>query len=124
MLGGPDIPGVGWAAGVERLSLMVESDFSNKPDVVLLGVSEEYNTSLLYIMKSLVKSGLKVEVFYTGSMSKKFKRANKINASFAIILGEEEIKNKVIKLKNLFSGSEELIRLETAIETIKNFSNN
>ena len=124
MLGGPDIPGVGWAAGVERLSLMVESDFSNKPDVVLLGVSEEYNTSLLYIMKSLIKSGLKVEIFYTGSMSKKFKRANKINASFAIILGEEEIKNKVIKLKNLFSGSEELIRLETAIETIKNFSNN
>ena len=123
-IGGPDIPGVGWAAGVERLSLMVESDFSNKPDVVLLGVSEEYNTSLLYIMKSLVKSGLKVEIFYTGSMSKKFKRANKINASFAIILGEEEIKNKVIKLKNLFSGSEELIRLETAIETIKNFSNN
>ena len=124
MLGGPDIPGVGWAAGVERLSLMVESDFSNKPDVVLLGVSEEYNTSLLYIMKSLIKSGLKVEIFYTGSMSKKFKRANKINASFAIILGEEEIKNKVIKLKNLFSGLEELIRLETAIETIKNFSNN
>jgi histidyl-tRNA synthetase len=43
MLGGPDTPGVGWAAGIERLSLLVPSHFSNNPDVVLLGVSDEFN---------------------------------------------------------------------------------
>ena len=42
MLGGPDVPGVGWAAGIERLALMVHSEFVNKTDVVLIGQSENY----------------------------------------------------------------------------------
>ena len=52
-------------------------------------------------------------------MSKKFKRANKINASFAILLGEEEVAKKVIKLKNLLLGSEQLIDLNQGIKIIK-----
>ena len=52
-------------------------------------------------------------------MSKKFKRANKINASYAIILGEEEVSKNIIKLKNLISGSEKNIGLDEAIKIIK-----
>ena len=40
MLGGVDTPGVGWAAGVDRLSLMINEEFANKPDLVLMAVSE------------------------------------------------------------------------------------
>ena len=50
------------------------------------------------------------------ALSKKFKRANKIRASYAIIIGEEEISKKVIKFKNLLSGSEELLDLNQAIK--------
>ena len=56
---------------------------------------------------------------YTGSLSKKFKRADKVKASYAIILGEEELENKVIKLKNLSSSIEKYMKLGHAIETIK-----
>ena len=49
---------------------------------------------------------------------KKFKRANKINASYAIILGEEEIDKNVIKFKDLNSGSEELLNLNQIIKKI------
>ncbi|MDB2700206.1 histidine--tRNA ligase [Alphaproteobacteria bacterium] len=120
MLGGVDTAGVGWAAGVDRLSLMVNEEFANKPDLVLMAVSENLEPLLMPIMKKLVDKGLKVEILITGNMSKKFKRANKVDASYAIILGEEELSKNIIKLKNLIIGSERLITLDEAIKVIKN----
>ena len=120
MLGGVDTPGVGWAAGVDRLSLMINEEFVNKPDLVLMAVSENLEPLLMPIMKKLVDKGLKVEILITGNMSKKFKRANKVDASYAIILGEEELSKNIIKLKNLIIGSERLITLDEAIKVIKN----
>jgi histidyl-tRNA synthetase len=120
MLGGVDTAGVGWAAGIDRLSLMINEEFANKPDLVLMAVSENLEPLLMPIMKKLVDKGLKVEILITGNMSKKFKRANKVDASYAIILGEEELSKNIIKLKNLIIGSERLITLDEAIKVIKN----
>ncbi len=120
MLGGPDIPGVGWAAGIERLALMVQTEFINAIDVVLVGQCENFNYLLLPIMKKLIQEGIKSEIIYTGNFSKKFKRANKIKASYAIILGKEEINKKIFKFKDLTSGSEELLNLDQIIKKLKN----
>ena len=120
MLGGVDTPGVGWAAGVDRLSLMINEEFVNKPDLVLMAVSENLEPLLMPMMKKLVDKGLKVEILITGNMSKKFKRANKVDASYAIILGEEELSKNIIKLKNLITGSEKYVSLDEAIKVIKN----
>ena len=119
MLGGVDVAGVGWAAGIERLALMVQSEYINNPDIVLMAQTEVHNHLLLPIMNELVNQGFKAEIIYTGNMSKKFKRANKINASYAILLGEEEVAKKVIKLKNLSSGLEQLIDLNQGIKILK-----
>ena len=121
MLGGPDVPGVGWAAGIERLSLLIPTHFTSKPDVVLIGVSEEFNFLLLPLMQQLINEAFRVEVLYAGNISKKLKRANKIKAPFAIILGEEEVKMKVLKLKNLVTGSEEHMSIDKAVKIIKEF---
>ena len=121
MLGGPDVPGVGWAAGIERLSLLIPTHFTSNPDVVLIGVSEEFNFLLLPLMQQLINEAFRVEVLYAGNISKKLKRANKIKASFAIILGEEEVKMKVLKLKNLVTGSEEHMSIDKAVKIIKEF---
>ena len=120
MLGGPDVPGVGWAAGIERLALMVQSEFVNAIDVVLVGQCENFNYLLLPIMKKLIQEGIKCEIVYTGNFSKKFKRANKIKASYAIILGKEEINKKIFKFKDLTSGFEELLNLNQIIKKFKN----
>ena len=119
MLGGAEMAGVGWAAGIERLALMIEGEYVNKTDLVLIAVSEKLEPLLMPIMKKLVEVDLKVEILLTGNMSKKFKRANKIKASFAIILGEEEVSQNIIKLKNLTSSSEKHISLDEAIKMIK-----
>ena len=86
--------------------------------------TEAHNHLLLPIMNELVNQGFKVEIIYTGNMSKKFKRANKINASYAILLGEEEVAKKVIKLKNLSSGLEQLIDLNQGIKILKKILHN
>ena len=121
MLGGPDVPGVGWAAGIERLSLLIPSQCTSNPDVVLIGVNEEFNFLLLPLMQQLINEAFRVEILYTGNISKKLKRANKIKAPFAIILGEEEVKMKVLKLKNLVTGLEENMSIDKAIKIIKEF---
>ena len=121
MLGGPDVPGVGWAAGIERLSLLIPSQCTSNPDVVLIGVAEEFNFLLLPLMQKLINEAFRVEILYTGNISKKLKRANKIKAPFAIILGEEEVKMKVLKLKNLVTGLEENMSIDKAIKIIKEF---
>ena len=121
MLGGPDVPGVGWAAGIERLSLLIPTHFTSNPDVVLIGVSEEFNFLLLPLMQQLINEAFRVEVLYAGNISKKLKRANKIKAPFAIILGEEEVEMKVLKLKNLVTGSEEHMSIDKAVKIIKEF---
>ena len=118
MLGGPDVPGVGWAAGIDRLALMVHNEFINIIDVVLIGQSEKFNYSLFSIMKKLIRQGIKAEIIYDGNFSKKFKRANKINASYALILGEEEVNKKVIKFKDLKSSNEELLNLNQIIKKL------
>ncbi len=120
MLGGPEVPGVGWAAGIERLALMVQSEFVNAIDVVLVGQCENFNYLLLPIMKKLIQEGIKSEIIYTGNFSKKFKRANKIKASYAIILGKEEINKKIFKFKDLTSGFEELLNLDQIIKKLQN----
>ena len=124
MLGGVDVAGVGWAAGIERLALMVQSEYIDNPDIVLMAQTEVYNHLLLPIMNELVNQGFKAEIIYTGNMSKKFKRANKINASYAILLGEKEVAKKVIKLKNLSSGLEQLIDLNQGIKILKKTMHN
>jgi histidyl-tRNA synthetase len=53
-------------------------------------------------------------------MSKKFKRANKLKASYAIILGEEEVGKKVLKFKDLTSGKEELLKLSEVLLKVTN----
>ena len=118
ILGGLDLPGVGWAAGIERLALMLDNKYNNYPDVVLMGLTDNFNMFLLPIIQQLISSGIKTETLYTGSVSKKFKRANKLNASFVIIIGEDEVNKNVIKLKNLKSGDQENITLNEAIKKI------
>jgi histidyl-tRNA synthetase len=123
ILGGIKMPGVGWAAGIERLALMVNANYKNNPDLVLMGLSEKFNLDLLQMMDRLIKDGIKTEILYTGNVSKKLKRADKINAQFAIIIGEDEISQNIVNLKNLKTGFQQGIKLGDAINEIKSLLN-
>lgn len=107
-MGGPSIPGVGWAAGIDRLAMMLVEDSIPplKRSTVLVPTDESYDMKGLELAQNLRHHGFTVEMTYGGGLGKRLKKANKINALYAIILGEEEVASGRVTLKNLDTGEQ------------------
>ena len=125
MISNISLPGVGWAAGVERIALMIDKKYSFNPLVVLIPHAEKHNFIILELYKKLIDEGIRTEMIYSGSLNKKLKRANKILAKFAVIIGENEIRNNVVQLKNLQNGEQLEMKFEKLLMKFKSmdFSN-
>ena len=116
MMGGPDVAGIGWAAGIERLSLMIAADrLPGKPRpvaVIPVGATTEKNAAI--IAEHLRNSGLIVDMAYSGNLSKRMKRANKIGAIAAVLIGDEELSRDVVSVRELDSGLQSELSPEAA----------
>ena len=111
-MGGPPTPGVGWAAGVERLALLV-ADSVPAPvrPVVFAPLGEEAESKALQLVADLRQQGLRVEMGYGGALKKRLKQADRLNARFAVILGDNELAEGVAVLRDLDSGEQNNIPL-------------
>ncbi len=104
MLGGADVSGVGFGAGIERIALLCEAlnkHVDTKPPVVIIAIGEECELKAASITSELRYNGIYAEQLYSGNMKKKMQRANKMGAKYALILGDDEYKNNKILLKDL-----------------------
>jgi histidyl-tRNA synthetase len=110
-MGGPATPGVGWAAGIERLSMLVESVPPPKRPVAVIPVSGESERQAMQLAHALRRDGFIVELGFRGNLSRRLKRANRLNARAAIILGPDELARGNITLRDLDSGAQEEIPL-------------
>ena len=119
MISNLSLPGVGWAAGIERIALMIEKKYTFNPLVVLIPQMDTHNFKVLEFYKKLLDVGIRTEMIYSGSLNKKLKRANKISATFAVIVGENEIKNNVVQLKNFQNGEQVEMKFEELITMFK-----
>ncbi|HYZ88175.1 MAG TPA: histidine--tRNA ligase [Myxococcales bacterium] len=114
-LGGGDVPGIGFAAGVERLALLVAQagrDHVVRPVVffVPLGGAEEGRADAL--AQELRKAGIAAEVsFRRSSPGNQMKRADALGARFALVLGEAELQSGRGKLKEMKTGKEHEVDL-------------
>lgn len=107
-ISGSPVPAVGFAGGVERLMLLIGKELVNKNEVIaVIPVSENEDVFCLKLVNNLRNQGRIVEFIYSGKFKKKLEKMNKIGANFAVVVGEEEIKNNKIKIKNLKNGAEE-----------------
>lgn len=107
MMGGQDTPGVGWAAGVERLALLlgeVAADTSHLIAVVAAEDSAKEECSKIAF--DLREKGFTVEQIFGGNMGKKMKRAAKSGAVQTIIVGSDELQKKTATLKNMTTGEQ------------------
>ena len=112
-------PGVGWAAGIERLSMLLDYKYNFAPIVALIGQSDKYYEILLEYYKELLDNEIYTQMIYSGTLSKKFKKADKLGCLFVIVLGQNEIENGVLQLKNLKTGDQQQLNFQDAIEIIK-----
>jgi histidyl-tRNA synthetase len=110
-MGGPKTPGVGWAAGIDRLMELVPKEklSSTAIRIALVAADEAGEKELLKIAQSLRSPNIICEIPWTGNMGKKMKKAAGLGAKYALILGEAEVKNKTIALKNLETGEQKNI---------------
>ncbi len=120
-LGGRATPGIGWAAGVERLAMMLgEIPAATRPiAVVPEGAAAELEA--LKLTQRLREEGFTVDLGFSGKLPKRMKRANKINAAAAVILGENELARGAATLRDLDSGEQEEAALASLVDRLARY---
>ena len=120
------MPGVGISIGLSRLffqltdSNIISANGQSISDVLVISMTEDYE-KCAEIARILRESELNVQVnLENQKLGKKFKIADKLNVKFVIIIGEDEIKNDVVSLKNMITGEQTTMKIEEAIIAIKN----
>jgi histidyl-tRNA synthetase len=121
-MGGPATPGIGWASGVERLAMLIEQDIPAPRPIVVVPVGEEAQPTALKVTQQLRGAGLAVDLGYSGNLKKRLQRANKMNARAALLFGEEELAAKSATLRDLDSGEQELVSLDSLTERLSRLS--
>lgn len=115
-MGGPATAGIGWAAGIERLSMLVE-DMPLPPRPVSVIPMGDMGKAM-EVAERLRGAGLLVELDFSGNMKKRMARAVKNNAHFAVILGEEEMARQAVMLRDLDQGEQEEVPLNALVNRL------
>lgn len=116
-LGGPETPGFGFAMGIERILLILEAEqivlpTLNKLDAYIISLGENTNVEALKIVETIRDAGFSADRDVMNRKAKaQFKTADKLGANVVLILGEEELATKTIKLKNMRTSEEKSILL-------------
>ena len=110
-MGGPPTPGIGWASGIERLAMLIAEPPAEERLIAIIPTDAEAERDALVLTHSLRQAGFAVDLGYRGNVGKRMKRANKLGARAAVILGEEERSAGTVTLKNLDTGEQESVPL-------------
>jgi len=111
-LGGPHTPAIGWAAGIERLSMMIDAPAPEAPDAVLIPMGPAAESAAVSIMTRLRQNGLAADMAFRGNMKKRMARAAGSGAGFAIIIGDSELENETAQVKDLRSGEQRAVAFD------------
>jgi histidyl-tRNA synthetase len=122
-MGGPQIAGIGWAAGVERLALVLETlgMAAGAPaarPVVVLPMDDEDIAKAFEVASSLRKHGVAVELLVKGNVGKRLKKADKMQASHVVMLGADERAAGVVTCKDMQAGGQTSLTLEALVRSL------
>jgi histidyl-tRNA synthetase len=117
-LGGPHTPAVGWAAGIERLGMLLDEPEKCGPDAIFVPLGDGCEAAAMKLMGELRRSGISCEMAYKGNMKKRMQKANAAGASYVVIIGENELANSVAAVKNLVTGDQREIVLSGLVEAL------
>jgi histidyl-tRNA synthetase len=118
MLGGKPTPGIGWAGGMERLVLLTENIPAAIRPIAIIPVGEDADVATTKLAHELRIAGWPVEMAFKGNVGKRMKRANKLNARAAILIGEDELARSACMFRDLDAGTQEEIPLDKLQATL------
>jgi len=116
-LGGPATTAVGFAAGMERLAMLMSDIDAHTVDVVVISLGDEALSYSLLIAKQLREQGIAVVHAGGGAAKRQFKLADREGARFVAVMGDDEVQQGVVALKNLATGEQRKCSLEQVVET-------
>ena len=120
-IGGPAVPAIGFAIGVERLVMLLpeEKSFCPHPDVFLAALGKEAQERGFALAQEMRDAGIWVELDYEGkSLKSQMRKADKMKSPYVIILGEEELKNNRVILRNMATKDQEEVPFEEIVSRV------
>ena len=118
-LGGPDRVGIGFAAGIERLVLAMPDgarDDGRRP-LFVAAMGEPARESALALLRDLRRAGLEAHMEYEGrSIKSQMKRADRLKAAFALILGDDELAAGVVSVKDMTKGGQARVSRDAVVD--------
>jgi histidyl-tRNA synthetase len=118
-LGGPHTPAVGWAAGIERLGMMIGAPAPETSTVAIIPIGEKAEEAAGRILAGLRRQGVAADMAYRGNMKKRLSRANASGAKYALILGDSELEAGEAQLKDLATGEQRAVSLDLLGDAIR-----
>jgi histidyl-tRNA synthetase len=110
-MGGPSVPAVGWALGIDRLALLLNDPPPIPSGVAVIPVGDAAEGVALELVQTLRHAGIRAEMAYRGNLRRRMERANRIGARAAVIIGEDDIVRGVAQVKDLATGEQEAVAL-------------
>ena len=120
-IGGPSVPAIGLAIGVERLVMLLpeEKSFSRHPDVFLAAIGKEAQERGFALAQEMRDAGIWVEFDYEGkSLKSQMRKADRMKTPRVLILGEEELKKNQVVVRNMATKVQEEVPLGEIIKKI------
>ena len=120
-LGGKPTPGIGFAAGIERLLLASSSDNKLRNiQIYIVGIGNNVRSTIIKLAEELRSNDIRTSFDYLRrSMKAQMREANKLGAQYAIIIGEDELKDKSVIIKDLSTSNQEKITLDSVQKYMK-----
>ena len=117
-LGGPHTPAVGWAAGIERLAMLIDAPAAESVRVALVPLGEAAEAAAIGLLATLRGAGISADMAYKGNMKRRMQKADAWGARFAVILGDEELGRGVVAVKDLAAGTQAEVALDRLIAAV------
>jgi histidyl-tRNA synthetase len=111
-LGGPHTPAVGWAAGIERLAMLIDAPETDKVDVALIPMGDRAEQAGTAILAELRRAGIASDTAFKGNMKRRMQKAAASGARFAIIIGDNELDAGTAAVKHMGSGEQRNLPIE------------
>ncbi len=121
-LGGPDRPGIGFAAGLERLVLALPHDLKIDPPAVacVVAIGDDGRTEALKLLRELRREGVAaVMEFEARSLRAQMKRADRVKARVTVIVGGDELARGEVTLRNMSTGDQQAVPRASAVDAIR-----
>jgi len=106
LMGGPAMAGIGWAAGIERLAMLIDEPPPPPRPIALVPIGDQAEATALPLAEELRGAGLVVDLAYSGNLQRRMRRADRIHARAAVLFGSDELAAGTLTLRDFDSGEQ------------------